>query len=68
MSLSPDLTAPGDTPIERLMAERGSSSPTEDSMDLLRLLEYPQLLGRTYLDHAGATVSNIDTSSEGSKF
>ncbi|KAK4612327.1 Molybdenum cofactor sulfurase [Fulvia fulva] len=34
---------------------RDSKSPIEDSMDLLRLLEYPQLLGKTYLDHAGTT-------------
>lgn len=41
------------------MAQRDSRSPIEDSMDLLRLLEYPQLHGKTYLDHAGTTVSVI---------
>lgn len=51
----PDLTALPGTPTERVMAERDSKNPIEDSMDLLRLLEYPQLLGKTYLDHAGAT-------------
>ncbi|USW59318.1 Putative aminotransferase class V domain, pyridoxal phosphate-dependent transferase, major [Septoria linicola] len=55
MSQTSDFTALGGTPIERLMAQRDSRSPIEDSMDLLRLLEYPQLMGKTYLDHAGAT-------------
>ncbi|KAF7191706.1 Molybdenum cofactor sulfurase [Pseudocercospora fuligena] len=50
-----NFTAFGGTPIERLIAERDSRSPIEDSMDLLRLLEYPQMLGKTYLDHAGTT-------------
>ncbi|KXT10259.1 hypothetical protein AC579_6611 [Pseudocercospora musae] len=49
------FTAFGGTPIELLIAERDSRSPIEDSMDLLRLLEYPQMLGKTYLDHAGTT-------------
>lgn len=57
----PDLTELGGTPTERVMAERDSKNPIEDSMDLLRLLEYPQLMGKTYLDHAGATVSNMMT-------
>lgn len=39
-------------------ASRDSRSPIEgNNVDLLRLLEYPQLLGKTYLDHAGTTVS-----------
>lgn len=57
----PDLTELGGTPTERVMAERDSKNPIEDSMDMLRLLEYPQLMGKTYLDHAGATVSNMMT-------
>lgn len=36
--------------------KRDSRSPIENGMDMLRLLEYPQLLGKTYLDHAGTTV------------
>jgi hypothetical protein len=28
----------------------------ETNMEKLRELEYPQLLGKTYLDHAGTTV------------
>lgn len=35
---------------------RDSRSPIENGLDMLRLLEYPQLLGKTYLDHAGTTV------------
>ncbi|KAK4497069.1 hypothetical protein PRZ48_011518 [Zasmidium cellare] len=36
--------------------KRDSRSPIENGMDMLRLLEYPALLGKTYLDHAGTTV------------
>jgi hypothetical protein len=33
-------------------------------MEHLRVLEYPQLLGKTYLDHAGTTVCcNIEVGS-----
>ena len=55
-----NFTANWGTPIERLIAERDSRSPIEDSMDLLRLLEYPQMLGKTYLDHAGTTVRSTN--------
>lgn len=38
---------------------RDSRSPIENGMDILRLLEYPQLLDKTYLDHAGTTVRHV---------
>lgn len=56
-----DFTALRGSPIERFIAERDSRSPIQDSMDLLRLLEYPQMLGKTYLDHAGTTVRSTNT-------
>jgi molybdenum cofactor sulfurtransferase len=50
--------APGrDVRPESMVVTRDSRSPIEDSLDLLRILEYPQLHGKTYLDHAGTTVS-----------
>ena len=40
----------------------GLSDPTsmDDGRDFLRIAEYPQMLGNTYLDHAGTTVSEFN--------
>lgn len=60
-TLLPMLTAtkpagPDGTPFERPTPQRDSKFEVEDSIESVREREYPQLAGKTYLDHAGATV------------
>lgn len=38
------------------MPQRDSKLEVQDSIESLLPVEYPQLAGKTYLDHAGATV------------
>ncbi|KAF2211146.1 hypothetical protein CERZMDRAFT_112924 [Cercospora zeae-maydis SCOH1-5] len=46
---------PDGTPFERPTPQRDSKFEVEDSIESVREREYPQLAGKTYLDHAGAT-------------
>ncbi|GIZ38347.1 hypothetical protein CKM354_000176700 [Cercospora kikuchii] len=51
----PSVTKSDGTPVERPMPQRDSKLDVQDSIESLLPVEYPQLAGKTYLDHAGAT-------------